>query len=215
MIPNSPDFQEFLSHLTNNALHSLRHADAIARAAGSAYIGTEHLLLGVLAQEGSMGAKILEGTGVTLDRARLALNLTPKTLVINIGGKGLAETAKLTLKMAWEIAQEFNQDYCGTEHILFSILSQKNARATTLLRDMSVDVDALSNEVEQFLNRQQSEDADRANGTRGRAKGNRNKSALEFFGTDLTEMAKNGKLDPVVGREPQIKRVITILNRRT
>src|SRR5207302_4983516 len=132
-----------------------KHADAIARASGSAYIGTEHLMLGVLAQEGSMASKILEGAGVTLDRARLALNLTPKTLVINMGAKGLSETAKLTLKMAWEIAQEFNQDFCGTEHILYSILSQKNARATTLLRDMSVNTDDLSNEVEQFLNRQQ------------------------------------------------------------
>jgi ATP-dependent Clp protease ATP-binding subunit ClpC len=214
MIPNSPDFQEFLSHLTNNALHSLRHADAIARASGSAYIGTEHLLLGVLAQEGSMGAKILEGAGVTLDRARLALNLTPKTLVINMGGKGLSETAKLTLKMAWEIAQEFNQDYCGTEHILYSILSQKNARATTLLRDMSVDVDALSSEVEQFLQRQQYEGDSQSGESKRRAKGGK-KTALEHFGTDLTKLAREKKLDPVVGREPQIKRVITILNRRT
>ena len=213
MIPNSPDFQEFLSHLTNNALHSLRHADAIARASGSAYIGTEHLLLGVLAQEGSMAAKILEGAGVTLDRARLALNLTPKTLVINMGGKGLSETAKLTLKMAWEIAQEFNQDYCGTEHILYSILSQKNARATQLLRDMSVDVDRLSSEVEQFLQKQQYEADDSSTSGRRRGK-NAKKSALEFFGMDLTKLAREKKLDPVVGREPQIKRVITILNRR-
>jgi ATP-dependent Clp protease ATP-binding subunit ClpC len=214
MIPNSPDFQEFLSHLTNNGLHSLRHADAIARAAGSAYIGTEHLLLGVLAQEGSMAAKILEGAGITLDRARLALNLTPKTLVINMGGKGLSETAKLTLKMAWEIAQEFNQDYCGTEHILYSILSQKNARATQLLRDMSVDVDRLSSEVEQFLQKQQYEGDDQSPGARRRGKSGK-KSALDFFGTDLTKLARENKLDPVVGREPQIKRVITILNRRT
>src|SRR6185437_6786752 len=184
MMPQSPDFQDFLSHLTNNALHSLKHADAIARASGSAYIGTEHLLLGVLAQEGSMGAKILEGAGVNLDRARLALNLTPKTLVINMGGKGLSETAKLTLKMAWEIAQEFNQDYCGTEHVLYSILSQKNARATQLLRDMSVDIDNLSAEVEQFLNRQQYEGDQTADGSsRRRGKGAK-KSALEFFGTN-------------------------------
>lgn len=216
MIPNSPDFQEFMSRLTNNALHSLKHADAIARASGSAYIGTEHLLLGVLAQEGSMGSKILEGAGITLDRARLALNLTPKTLVISMGGKGLSETAKLTLKMAWEIAQDFNQDYCGTEHVLYSILSQKNARATTLLRDMAVDTDKLSAEVEQFLNRQQYEEEDRAAGlgTGRRGRGGK-KSALEFFGTDMTQLARQGKLDPVVGREAQIKRVITILNRRT
>jgi ATP-dependent Clp protease ATP-binding subunit ClpC len=215
MMPNSPDFQEFLSHLTNNALHSLKHADSIARASGSAYIGTEHLLLGVLAQEGSMGAKILEGAGITLDRARLALNLTPKTLVISMGAKGLSETAKLTLKMAWEIAQEFNQDFCGTEHILYSILSQKNARATTLLRDMSVNTDQLSGEVEQFLNRQQFDEEEKTVGSNRRRGGNAKKSALEFFGTDLTELAKDGKLDPVVGRENQLKRVITILNRRT
>ncbi len=93
-----------MNHLTNNALQSLKHADAIARSFGSAYVGTEHLLLGVLAQDGSMGAKILDSAGVTLDRARLALNLTPKTLVINVGGaKGLSETAKLTLRMAYDI----------------------------------------------------------------------------------------------------------------
>src|SRR5476649_730569 len=158
MIPNSPDFQEFLNHLTNNALQSLKHADAIARASGSAYVGTEHLLLGLLAQEGSMGSKILEGAGVTLDRARLALNLTPKTLVINLGAKGLSETAKLTLKMAYDVAQDFNQEFCGTEHILYSILTQKNARATKLLADMNVDVDNVVSEIEQFLNRQQYEE---------------------------------------------------------
>ena len=63
--------------------------------------------------------------GVSLDRARLALKLTPKALVVSTGAKGLSETAKLTLKLSWDVAQEFNQDYCGTEHILFSILSQK------------------------------------------------------------------------------------------
>src|SRR3954466_10067091 len=199
MMPNSPDFQEFLNHLTNNALNSLKHADAIARSFGSAYIGTEHLLLGVLAQDSSMGAKILANQGVTLDRARLALNLTPKTLVINMGAKGLSETAKLTLKMAWEIAQEYNQDYCGTEHILYSILSQKNARATTLLRDMSVDVEALSNEVEQFLNRQQYEESDSSRTAASRRGKTGKKTTLESFGTDLTELAREGKLDPVVG----------------
>ena len=214
MMPNSPDFQEFLNHLTNNALQSLKHADAIARSFGSAYVGTEHLLLGVLAQDGSMGSKILEGAGVTLDRARLALNLTPKTLVINVGAKGLSETAKLTLRMAYDVSQDYSQEYCGTEHILYSILSQKNARATILLRDMNIDVDSLSNELEHFLNRQQYEEQEpgSAGGRRGK-KGK--KTALDFFGTDLTQQARDGKLDPVVGREPQIRRVITILNRRT
>jgi ATP-dependent Clp protease ATP-binding subunit ClpC len=209
---NSPDFQEFLNHLTENALNSLKHADGIARSFGSAYIGTEHLLLGVLAQEPSMGAKMLEDAGVTLERARLALNLTPKTMVINMGAKGLSETAKLTLKMAYEVAQDYSQDFCGTEHIVYSILTQKNARATILLRDMNIDVENLTNQVEQFLNRQQASDG--SSSTRRRGKKQR-KTALDFFGTDLTAQARDQKLDPVVGREPQIRRLITILNRRT
>jgi len=216
MMPNSPDFQEFLNHLTDNALASLKHADAIARSFGSAYIGTEHLLLGVLAQDASMGAKILGNQGVTLDRARLALNLTPKTLVINLGAKGLSETAKLTLKMAYDVAQDFNQDFCGTEHILYSILTQKNARATTLLRDMNINVDSMVNELEQFLNRQQyEENSESTTDRRRRGSGKQRKTALDFFGTNLTTMARQNKLDPVVGREPQIRRLITILNRRT
>ncbi|MGH7142435.1 MAG: ATP-dependent Clp protease ATP-binding subunit [Candidatus Saccharimonadales bacterium] len=217
MMPNSPDFQEFLNHLTSNALQSLKHADAIARSFGSAYIGTEHLLLGVLAQDSSMGAKILENAGVTLDRARMALNLTPKTLVINMGAKGLSETAKLTLRLAYDTAQDYGQEFCGTEHILYSILNQKNARATRLLRDLSTDVDSLTNEIEQFLNRQQYEEHDSSapetlrSGPSKKAR----KTTLDFFGTDLTAQARQGKLDPVVGRENQIRRVITILNRRT
>lgn len=215
MMPNSPDFQEFLNHLTNNALQSLKHADAIARSFGSAYVGTEHLLLGVLAQDGSMGSKILEGAGITLDRARLALNMTPQTLVINVGAKGLSETAKLTLKMAYDVALDYSQEYCGTEHIIYSILSQKNARATILLRDMSVDIDSMTSELEQFLNRQQYEEGEAGSGTSRKGGKKVKKTALDFFGTDMTAQAREGKLDPVVGRENQIRRVITILNRRT
>ncbi|HEY4160706.1 MAG TPA: ATP-dependent Clp protease ATP-binding subunit [Candidatus Saccharimonadales bacterium] len=217
MDASSPSgYEDFQSFLTDNARQSLAHAGTIARGLGNAYVGTEHLLLGLLAQDSSMGAKLLEGTGVTLDKARIALNLTPKTLVINMGAKGYSETAKLTLKMAYDVAQDYNQDFCGTEHILYSILSQKNARATILLRDMGVDIDRLTAELENFLNRQQYEEGDTAGAgvRRGRAKGGK-KGTLDQFGTDLTAQARSGKLDPVVGRENQIKRMITILNRRT
>ncbi len=217
MLPSSDDFQDFLTHLTDNALQSLRHADAIARTANSAYVGTEHLLLGVLAQESSIGAKILGGAGITLDRAQIALNITPKNVMVNMGAKGLSETAKLTLRMAYDISQDFNQDYCGTEHILYSILSQKNARATILLQDMEINVAAIVSEIEQFLNRQQPGQGGESSGpqsTRRHMKKVR-KTALDFFGTDLTEMARNNKIDPVIGRNEQIRRVITVLNRRT
>jgi len=210
------DFAEFVSHLTDNARTSLQHADAIARGYGSAYIGTEHLLLGVLAQGSSVGAKVLADAGVTLDRAELALNLTPRSLVVSTGAKGLSETAKLTLKMSWEIAQEFHQDYLGTEHILYSILTQKNARATVLLRDMNVDVPEITSDLEEFFDRQNNayEETSEATATT-QSKKKRSGGALEIFGTDLTIKARAGELDPVIGRGEQEERMITILSRRT
>lgn len=220
MNPNSPDFQEFQRFLTDNARMSLAHAGTIARGLGNAYIGTEHLLLGLLAQDGSLGGKILAEAGVTLGKAQIALKISPQALGVSGGAKGYSETAKLTLRMAYEVAQDFGQDFCGTEHILYAILSQKNARATVMLREMGVDAEAIVRELENFLSRQfdeaDSETAIPGRGTRrpGR-KSNRQKTVLEQFSTDLTGQARSGKLDPVVGREQQIRRLITILNRRT
>lgn len=207
------DFEEFVSRLTDNARTSLQHADAIARGHGSAYIGTEHLLLGVLAQTSSVAAKVLADAGVTLDRAELALNLTPRTLIVSTGAKGLSETAKLTLKMSWDLAKEFHQDYLGTEHILYSILNQKNARATVLLRDMSVDVESLTSDLEEYLGRQ-NEAFEASQATKQQKKRGRG-GALDTFGTDLTAKARQGQLDPVIGRNEQEERLVTILSRRT
>ncbi len=209
------EFQDFVTHLTDNARTSLQHAEAIARGYGSAYIGTEHLLLGVLAQGSSVAAKVLADSGVTLDRAELALNLTPRNLIVSTGSRGLSETAKLTLKMSWDIAQEFHQDYLGTEHILYSILSQKNARATVLLRDMSIDIPTLTSELEEFFDRQSSNYHESLENSNSKTLRKKRSGVLEVYGTDLTSKAKEGKLDPVIGRDKQQERLVTILSRRT
>ena len=212
------DFAEFVSHLTDNARTSLQHANIIAQGYGSSYIGTEHLLLGILAQISSVGAKLLADAGVTLDRARVALNLAPLTVIVSPEAKGLSETAKLTIKMSWDIAQEFHQEFLGTEHILYSILSQRNARAAVLLRDMGIDLSELTSELEQFLDRQQDNSRDNFESKPiyidKKAK-SKSGGALAAFGTDLTALAKSGKLDPVIGRDLQEERAITILSRRT
>ena len=208
------DFNDFLNKLTDNAKTSLQHAGAIARGYGSSYIGTEHLLMGLLAQGASVGAKILADANVTLERTELALNLSPRNFVVSAGMIGLSETAKLTLKMGWEIAQEFHQDYVGTEHILYSILSQKNARATVLLKDMNIDMEGLKSDLEDFFDRQHSDFHDNDTITDVKTRKNRG-GALETFGSDMTVAARSGKLDPVVGRTEQQERMITILSRRT
>jgi ATP-dependent Clp protease ATP-binding subunit ClpC len=122
----------------------------------------------------------------------------------------------LTLKMSWDIAQEFHQDYLGTEHILYSILTQKNARATVLLRDMNVNITDIVSELEEYLDRQgetysQTDDEAILESKKIPVK----KGALGTFGTDLTLKAKQGKLDPVIGRAEQEERMVTILSRRT
>ncbi|MFZ2125635.1 MAG: ATP-dependent Clp protease ATP-binding subunit [Candidatus Saccharimonadales bacterium] len=211
------EYSDFVAHLTDDARTSLHHASIIAQGYGSSYIGTEHLLLGILAQMTSAGAKILADSGVTLDRARVALNLAPITVIVSPEAKGLSETAKLTLKMGWEIAQEFHHDYLGTEHILYSILSQRNARASVLLRDMGIDSSDMLSQVEDYLNRDKNNNDGYQESTQAyidKSK-NRQKGALSLYGTDLTSLASEGKLDPVINRSTQEDRAITILSRRT
>jgi ATP-dependent Clp protease ATP-binding subunit ClpC len=211
------DFAEFISHLTDNARTSLHHATLIAQGYGSSYVGTEHLLLGVMAQGASVGAKILADSGVTLDRAQSALSAVPvgNNFTAGIMTKSLSETAKLTLKMSWDIAQEFRQDYLGTEHILYSLLSQKNARATVLLRDMNIDIAEVISELEDYLDRSSENSSDAIEEIERPTRQPRERGMLGAFGTDLTQRAKDGKLDPVIGRKEQEERLVTILSRRT
>ena len=207
------DFTEFISHLTDNARASVQHADAIARGNGSNYIGTEHLLLGVLVQGSSSAAKVLADAGVTLQQAELALDIKPSRVVTSTGVVGLSETALLTLRMAWEAAKEYNHDFLGTEHILYSVLRQGNARATTLLRDMGVDVEKVMSMLENSFEENRNEHGDVA--TEPRRRGGVRGGALNVFGIDLTAKAAAGELDPMIGRDKELERMITILSRRT
>lgn len=211
----SDEFAEFVTRLSDNARTSLQYADSIARGYGSPHIGTEHLLLGILAQGSSVGAKILADAEVTLNRAELALGLKPVISAINIGVNTLSETAKVTLKMAWELAQEQSQDYVGTEHILHSLIVQRNARATVLLRDMGIDIDSLLDEMGNFFERQQNlsgmpEIIIESSSSRTE----KTKSILDTYGVDMTAKARAGELDPVIGRSKEVDRLMTILSRR-
>lgn len=206
------DFADFISHLTDNARMSVQHADAIARGNGSSYIGTEHLLLGVLAQGASTGAKVLADVGITLQQAELALDIKPSSVVVSTGAVGLSETALLTLRMAWETAKEYNQDYLGTEHIIYSVLRQNNARATTLLRDMNIDVEDVLGDLEDYFDRHRGEHGGIATDAKQRpVRG----GALSTFGIDLTAKAAADELDPMIGRDKECERLITVLTRRT
>ena len=207
------DFSELESRLTETARASLERAGLLAHNDGSAYVGTEHILLGVLAQNSSLGAKILAESGVTLDRAELALNLTAKPLVITVVQKGLSAEVVELIRISWQLAVEFGQERVGTEHIIYGMLQQHEARATKLLRDMNIDIEHLRGSLEDVFDKQQFESLQSDRGTAAKKSGDL--KILDKFGVDLTRRASEGFLDPVIGRAAEIQRMITVLGRRS
>ena len=209
----SEDFSELEPRLTETARASLERAGFLAHNEGRDYVGTEHILLGVLAQNSSLGAKILAENGVTLDRAEMVLNLTAKPLVVTVVKKGLsAEVAEL-IRTSWQLAVEFGQERIGTEHIVYSMLLQREARATKLLRDMNIDIEQLRGSLEDVFDKQQFESLQSDRGTAAKKSGDL--KILDKFGVDLTRRASKGFLDPVIGRAAEIQRMITVLGRRS
>ncbi len=211
---STDNFLSQFDRFTENAKRSLQHAGQLASGMGASYIGTEHLLLGVLKQNSSIGARVLSEHGVSLDKLSLSVVTTPVVGRVP-QPQALSETAKKTITLALRVAQEFGQPFAGTEHILFAILSQKNARANALLREIKVSPNSLRDELESYLNSQSySYQEPTMSATKKANKGSKT-PALDHFGIDLTAKAKNDLLDPMVGRSLQIARMISILNRRT
>ncbi|MDR1032737.1 MAG: ATP-dependent Clp protease ATP-binding subunit [Candidatus Nomurabacteria bacterium] len=207
------DFSELVAKMTDNARVSLQKADMFSRKFGSEQIGTEHLLLGMLAQESSLGARFLSDVNVTLGRAQQVLNFTPRMNVQTFSQfKQLSESAVLALKMSETIAAEYNQDFIGTEHILYSLITQKHSRANVLLRDMNTDVSQVVGELDKFFDRQ-GEVSDAASETKQQRKVT--SRIMRMYGIDLIDKARQKTLDPVIGRDREVERVITILARRT
>jgi ATP-dependent Clp protease ATP-binding subunit ClpC len=209
---------EFSKRLTDNARDVLAHAEVLARVANSSYVGTEHLLLGILSQETSVGSRMLKNAGVNFEQVKNALQLVPKPSVDVplLPTKGFSETAKLTLRMSIELASEYHQDYCGTEHVLYSLLNQKSARAAMVLNNLNVDTDAILADLDDYLERQHNEFHEREEElAKGRPERQTRGSFLNKFARNLTAVASNNELDPVVGRDKEIDRVMTILSRRT
>lgn len=212
---------EFGKKLTNNARDALASAEIFARSSEADYIGTEHLLLGVANQNHSEAAHILFDAGVTFDRLRdeSAKIFRAKTSVphgIFAPTKGFSEVAKLTLRMSVELSNEFGQDFCSAEHLLLSLLNQRDSHAVRLLEAMNVDVDRVIGDLESFFREEngygdENSAQDLALGSRDRqTKG----SFLNKFSRNLTAAAEKGELDPVIGRDAEIERMVVILSRR-
>ena len=212
---------------TDNARMAVLQAEVLAHLSQSSLIETSHLLLAIANQENSIGAKVLRDFNLDIATLRREVDIKPGVVVA--GGTSMmrfSRAMELTMEMAMALAKEMRQGRCGTAHILYAILSQRRSRAVKLLSDQQIDIDKLSGELAKYLDGSSmpdegfelDEDAQEESWRSRFSPGRGGRSAtttLETYSTDLTKSAKDGKLDPVIGRDQEIDRLITIISRRT
>ena len=208
------EFNEIMGHLSENARFALQKADLFSKRYNQGYMGTEHLLMGIMAQDTSTGAKLLQEQGIDIDQleraqGKVAVDVPAAPMAM----MSLSEATVLTLRMSLNYARENGLDVVGTEHIVYAMLRQPNSRAAVLLNQLDVDTEQLAENIESLVEQQASEAKIEAQKRKAGKRGSYR--WLSKFGTDLTQMAKDGKLDTVIGREQEIERAITILCRRT
>ena len=190
---------------TSKANNALNLAMQSAGAMGHTYIGTEHILLG-LAKEGSgVAATALRNAGLKTDELEKRIKEAsgysrPRTLTPS----DFTPRAKRVMQNAVIIASRSGSSYVGTEHLLLSIIQEDDSYAYNFLSELNVNMNTVMDSAEEIVG--ESDGSDRGSGEN---------TALEKFGRDLTKAAKNGEIDPVIGREKEIERVIQILSRRT
>jgi ATP-dependent Clp protease ATP-binding subunit ClpC len=186
------------------------------------YVGTEHLLLGLIGLGEGVAVNVLDRLGISLERVRLevenAVGQGPQTKLV--GNVPFTPRSKKVLQLAAAEAQALNHTYIGTEHILLGLLREGEGVAAQVLRNLEVDLDTARREVLRELdpNFEPSEEEMTEDGelkdTKSKDKGAVKTPALNAFGRDLTELARENELDPVIGRANELERLVQILCRR-
>jgi len=182
------------------------------------YIGTEHILLGLIKEGESVAAAVLQNLGLSLDTIRLEVEklvqFGPSTIVS--GDIPFTPKAKKVIELAMDEARRLGHNYIGTEHLLLGLIKEGEGVASHVLMNVGLDLNKVRAEVIKLLGSTTPDTGGAGTPTIGGvAKGKTKTPALDSFGRDLSTFARDGKLDPVVGREEEIERVIQILARRT
>ncbi|MBO7339200.1 MAG: ATP-dependent Clp protease ATP-binding subunit, partial [Lachnospiraceae bacterium] len=199
---------------TEKARDALGHASKCAASLNQGYVGTEHILAGLLKEGTGVAAKVLTENGVDLDKL---LDMIRELIAFENGApvrerEGYSPRAQRILEEAIAQAKRFGQKEAGTEHLLLAIIKEGENVAVRLLNAMNVNLQKVYVETLQAIGQDGNlykEDLGRRNQGKGKT------STLDQYSRDLTALAREGKLDPVVGREEEIRRVIQILSRRT
>ena len=205
------------NRFTAKAQNVLNNALRIAAALGHTYIGSEHLLLSLAAEGEGVAAKLLAARGVTPDDIqRVLVETAGQGTMSHVTPTDMTPRTKRILEASAVESEKCGQNYIGTEHLLLALLSECDSVAVQILEELGISADDLKNDVIAFLNDSPAA-GKREKGARenGEAKGVLAKTpSLANYGRDLTEMARTGKLDPIIGRDTETERVIQILSRR-
>ncbi len=184
------------------------------------YIGTEHILLGLLREEEGLAARVLESLDITVERVRAqVVRIVGSGEEVTSGQIPFTPRAKKVLELALREALSLGHNYIGTEHILLGLVRENEGVAARILLDFDADSEKIRNEVIRMLSgpggRRQGSGSGGGGGAQAQGEGKKSSKLLDQFGRNLTKLAAEGKLDPVVGRETEIERIMQILSRRT
>lgn len=218
-----PDFEDFdptLKNFTPRAKNVLVLAQKEAERFNHDYVGTEHLLLGIIALGEGVAVSVLKSMGLNLDKLRIEVEKQS-----GVGGQTKVQGTvpftprlKKVIILAAKEAKSMNYNFIGTEHLLLALLREGESVAALILKNMKIDVEQVRKEVIKALDPNYLPDSEENMNFKSSTAPQQDEEALNAltaFGRDLTQMARNGELDPVIGRKDEIERVIQVLCRRT
>ena len=203
-----------LYKFTNKAKKAIEIADEISLQLGHNYIGTEHILYGLVKEGEGIAAKVLNNKGITDDKVK---EIIEELLGV---GKEIKETlgftprTKKVLENAFIEAKRIGYNYIGTEHLLLAIMKENDCVAVKIITDLDVEISKIYNEIAKVINEEEYDKDVKKDKIQERGSSS-NTTTLNQFGEDLTLQAENGKFDNIIGRDKEIERIIQILSRRT
>jgi ATP-dependent Clp protease ATP-binding subunit ClpC len=207
---------------TDRARKVMQLANQEAQRFNHEYIGTEHILLGLVKEGSGVAANVLKNLDIDLRRIRLEVEKIVQAGpdMVTMGKLPQTPRAKKVIEYSIEEARNLNHNYVGTEHLLLGLLREQEGVAAQVLINLGLKLEDVREEVLNLLGHNMESGSESSGGGGGggertASKGKSKTPALDSFGRDLTELARQGKLDPVIGRQNEIERVIQVLSRRT
>src|SRR5437870_2655495 len=207
---------------TDRARKVMQLANQEAQRFNHEYIGTEHILLGLVKEGSGVAANVLKNLDIDLRKIRLEVEKIVQAGpdMVTMGKLPQTPRAKKVIEYSIEEARNLNHNYVGTEHLLLGLLREQEGVAAQVLMNLGLKLEDVREEVLNLLGHnmdsgESSSGGGGGGGERTASKGKSKTPALDSFGRDLTELARQGKLDPVIGRQNEIERVIQVLSRRT